>query len=213
MTTLLSYASPWQNAGDSKNTTRKRISSMNLPDSDNSRKTQRKIPDINSIKSEEPNTIEDTQEYQNTRAEHIYGLLNKMNSVNVENDGSPLENFIPPVQFSPSTGEVFSESVSDKMGDMARKNMNNQTPMFVQPYASSLGNSYKDSYSGMPLKKLEEVGNNKMTEKMNYMIYLLEQQQHEETNHITEEFILYTLLGVFIIYIVDSFSRIGKYTR
>ena len=206
MTTLLSYASPWQNAGDSKNTTRKRISSM-TPD-DNIRKTQRKMPDVNSVKSDEPNM--DTQEYQNTRADHIYSLLNKMNSVSAENDGSPLENFIPPVQFSPSTGEVFSESVSDKIGDMARKNMNNPNPMFVQPYAP-LGNSYKDSYSDMPLKKTE-VGN-KMTEKMNYMIYLLEQQQHEETNNITEEFILYTLLGVFIIYIVDSFSRIGKYTR
>jgi len=50
-------------------------------------------------------------------------------------------------------------------------------------------------------------------EKMNYMIHLLEEQQIEPTKHITEEFILYTFLGIFVIYIVDSFARSGKYIR
>jgi hypothetical protein len=45
------------------------------------------------------------------------------------------------------------------------------------------------------------------------MIHLLEEQQNEKTNNITEEFILYTFLGVFIIFVVDSFARSGKYTR
>jgi len=62
------------------------------------------------------------------------------------------------------------------------------------------------------------MGNNlprddKLMEKINYMIHLLEQQQNEKTDNITEEFILYTFLGVFIIFIVDSFSKTGKYTR
>ena len=41
----------------------------------------------------------------------------------------------------------------------------------------------------------------------------VEEQQNEKTNNITEEFILYTFLGVFIIFVVDSFARSGKYTR
>jgi aryl carrier-like protein len=45
------------------------------------------------------------------------------------------------------------------------------------------------------------------------MIRLLEEQQHEQTQNITEEFILYGLLGVFMIYLVDSFTRVGKYVR
>ena len=53
----------------------------------------------------------------------------------------------------------------------------------------------------------------KLMERINYMIHLLEQQQHEKTDHITEEFLLYTFLGVFVIYLVDSFTRVGKYTR
>ena len=55
--------------------------------------------------------------------------------------------------------------------------------------------------------------NDKMMERINYMIHLLEAQQHEKTSNITEDFVLYTFLGVFMIYVVDSFARVGKYTR
>jgi hypothetical protein len=57
------------------------------------------------------------------------------------------------------------------------------------------------------------VANDKVMEKINYMIHLLEEQQTETTNYVTEEFILYTFLGMFIIFVVDSFSRSGKYIR
>jgi hypothetical protein len=50
-------------------------------------------------------------------------------------------------------------------------------------------------------------------EKINYAIHLLEQQQTQKTEHIIEEFILYGLVGVFIIFVVDSFNRSAKYTR
>ena len=55
--------------------------------------------------------------------------------------------------------------------------------------------------------------NDKLMERINYMVHLLEGQQHEKTDNITEEFILYTFLGVFVIFVVDSFARTGKYTR
>jgi len=57
------------------------------------------------------------------------------------------------------------------------------------------------------------MGDDKLLEKINYMIQLLEEQRAEKTNNITEEFILYTFLGVFIIFVVDSFARSGKYIR
>ena len=49
--------------------------------------------------------------------------------------------------------------------------------------------------------------------KLNQIIYLLEEQQDEKTGHVTEELILYSFLGIFIIFIVDSFARVGKYVR
>jgi len=66
-----------------------------------------------------------------------------------------------------------------------------------------------------PTNNIEKQGftDNKIMEKINYMIHMLEEQQNEKTNNVTEEFLLYTFLGVFIIFIVDSFARAGKYTR
>ena len=49
--------------------------------------------------------------------------------------------------------------------------------------------------------------------KLNYMIHLLEEQRDERTGHVTEEIILYCFLGIFMIFMVDSFARAGKYVR
>lgn len=57
------------------------------------------------------------------------------------------------------------------------------------------------------------VNKSQLLEKLNYMIHLLEEQRDEKTGHVMEEIILYSFLGVFIIFIVDSFARVGKYTR
>ena len=74
----------------------------------------------------------------------------------------------------------------------------------AQPYYAKMGLSAKNDTGD---------GNNKLMERVNYMIHLLEAQQHEKTDNITEEFILYTFLGVFVIFVVDSFAKTGKYTR
>ena len=52
-----------------------------------------------------------------------------------------------------------------------------------------------------------------LIQKINYMINLLEEKQDERTNNVTEEVILYSFLGIFIIFVVDSFSKAGKYVR
>jgi hypothetical protein len=54
---------------------------------------------------------------------------------------------------------------------------------------------------------------NELVEKLNYMIHLLEEQHDEKVNNITEEIVLYSFLGVFVIFIVDSFVKVGKYIR
>ena len=55
--------------------------------------------------------------------------------------------------------------------------------------------------------------NDVLIDKLNYMIHLLEEQQDQRINNVTEEIILYSFLGIFIIFIVDSFARSGKYIR
>jgi recombination DNA repair RAD52 pathway protein len=59
----------------------------------------------------------------------------------------------------------------------------------------------------------DTVGQDLLLQKLNYMINLLEEQQDEKTNNVTEEVVLYSFLGIFIIFVIDSFARVGKYVR
>ena len=81
-------------------------------------------------------------------------------------------------------------------------NIYKKTPQNL-PYYSNTSSS-QQTYSS---------SNDVLLDKLNYMINLLEQQQDEKTNNVTEEVILYSFLGIFIIFIVDSFVRVGKYVR
>ena len=54
---------------------------------------------------------------------------------------------------------------------------------------------------------------NILIDKLNYIINLIEEQKDERTSNVTEEVVLYSFLGVFVIFVVDSFARVGKYTR
>jgi glutamyl/glutaminyl-tRNA synthetase len=88
----------------------------------------------------------------------------------------------------------------------------NQSQSQYKPPASNYNRPY---YSQQTLSSpSSESDNYKMlTDKLNYMINLLEEQQDEKTNNVTEEVVLYSFLGIFIIFVVDSFARVGKYVR
>jgi hypothetical protein len=55
--------------------------------------------------------------------------------------------------------------------------------------------------------------NSEMLNKLNSLIEMFEDQKEMKTGQKGEEIILYCFLGVFIIYIMDSFVNIGKYSR
>jgi hypothetical protein len=79
---------------------------------------------------------------------------------------------------------------------------------------SSLSN-YNESYNATSHnnESAANFDNNKLLTKLNYIIHLLEEQHNEKTNHITEELILYLFLGLFILFVLDSFARASKYQR
>jgi hypothetical protein len=79
---------------------------------------------------------------------------------------------------------------------------------------SSLSN-YNESYNATSYnnESAANFDNNKLLTKLNYIIHLLEEQHNEKTNHITEELILYLFLGLFILFVLDSFARASKYQR
>ena len=56
-------------------------------------------------------------------------------------------------------------------------------------------------------------GQKELNEKISYMIKLLEDQKHEKTEGVFEDVILYSFLGNFHDFLVESFTKAGKYVR
>ncbi len=85
-----------------------------------------------------------------------------------------------------------------------------------QYYRKLMGN-YPNTTSVSQLPSVMNSGNMNNSDpvmtKLNYLIGLMEEQQSEKTDSVMEDTVLYSFLGVFIIFIVDSFVRVGKYVR
>lgn len=178
--------------------------------------------------SSAPMSIAELQHHNAQKQSRVNDMLNHITSVNAQNAGSKLSDFVP--LSNPSTTMLKPDMAESN--PLLPKSQSTPSPNapgnIYSPNESSLGkysnyravhdpsNLLRPSvtapyYAKMGIGKSES--GDRMMEKINYMIRLLEEQQLEKTNNITEEFILYTLLGVFVIYVVDSFSRAGKYMR
>jgi hypothetical protein len=99
--------------------------------------------------------------------------------------------------------------ISNNMYDSLQSNYANQ---YYNQFVSAVNKGYgsglgSDTTYNLPVAK------NELIEKLNYIIDILEEQQDYKTNSIFEDLILYTFLGIFIIFIVDSFSKSNKYVR
>jgi hypothetical protein len=70
------------------------------------------------------------------------------------------------------------------------------------PYAESLANQLSSESSGNMSGT-----NTALIEKLNYIIHMLEEKKDEKTGHVIEELVLYCFLGIFIIFIVDTFMN------
>lgn len=124
--------------------------------------------------------------------------------------------------------ESVNESVNEDEDNLNyRNNYNyNSTNPINNDYSvekenfQNLPNTYTREYYKNIIPQYQNINdmnnqnqNQDIIKKLNYMIHLLEEQQDVKTSNITEEVILYSFLGIFIIFVLDSFARVGKYTR
>ena len=185
-------------------------------------------------------SIDDVQKDRENREARVNQILNQMTIAQGENDGSYLADFNPPEKplvhikkdlqkdmrmpdkpISPLENPMYPASnptspTKSNYDPYYISHMNNQgsgsnynsvydPSIKLKPYYSKMGLGTSNSGS---------VGSqDKLLERINYMIHLLENQEYEKTANITEEFILYSFLGIFVIFVLDSFSRTAKYTR
>lgn len=105
-----------------------------------------------------------------------------------------------PTQNPTNSNKSFSSSL---LGDIAKTgDFSNFNDSYNLKYNPSSQNANSINYD-----------NNKLLSKLEYIIHLLEEQHNEKTNYITEELILYLFLGIFILFVLDSFARASKYVR
>ena len=107
-----------------------------------------------------------------------------------------LENFKP----------VQEENIKSNNNPLNSLNLNN-SQQYVSDYYKNYLKNVQEKHN------LESISNNELLKKLDNILYLLEDQNEEKNSYVTEELILYVFLGIFIIYVLDSFVRVGKYTR
>uniref|UniRef100_A0A6C0EMD0 Uncharacterized protein n=1 Tax=viral metagenome TaxID=1070528 RepID=A0A6C0EMD0_9ZZZZ len=127
--------------------------------------------------------------YQNMHSEELAPT-----NIQVEEDNNDGNGNSENGQFGEVTQENFAQ-----LGQVTKDDYYKQ----YVPYYSQLQGSQADVHTNKDA----------LMTKLNYMIHLLEEQQDEKTDNVTEELVLYLFLGVFVIFVVDSFARVGKYKR
>lgn len=105
---------------------------------------------------------------------------------------------------------------------MLREGMEQQKK-YYQEQQKQYDNKYVPTYTGTAqnipyysdLANSQELNGPKdaLMKKLNYVVHMLEEQQDQKTGSVTEEMVLYMFLGVFVIFVVDSFSKTGRYRR
>lgn len=107
----------------------------------------------------------------------------------LETEDDPLSNYTPPPK---------PEPLNRKVPESNRV-----------PEPDSMPNVYEAPLLDTTYKSNES----ELLDKLNYMISLLEEQRDEKTGQVTEELILYVFLGVFTLFVLDTFVKNGKYSR
>lgn len=150
------------------------------------------IADFNPISPPHSESVSKTIERQNNPQRQE---VQTYNNPNLDNDKKT-----PPVT---GINSLLNGGSSSLYESFEQKGINSAAADYYKQYIPTFYNKMSENTGG----------NKELLDKLNYMIHLLEEQQEEKTGHVTEEIILYSFLGVFLIFIVDSFARAGKYMR
>lgn len=194
------------------------------------KKTQRKYPKIENFDSNKVNSVLDKIHNTNDDDDDDNFTFNpppKPESVGVMKTTPPaqskVESFVTPLGRTIGKTPIPNYEGSDNLDLNDYKNYGNDKT--IEEYYKSVMPGYNNQQKNVvnrpyyPYREpqnsdiVEQPSQDLLLKKLNYMITLLEEQQDEKTNNVTEEVILYSFLGIFIIFIADTFVRAGKYTR
>jgi hypothetical protein len=180
--------------------------------------------DISSTYAKRRGANNRTQKRQDYNESKVNSVLNAIHNKTPSSDSTladfkPIE---PPISVGVENTKINNpDSHSDDDLDLRALNtahMNEQASeeyykQFIPNYRSQGQQQQQQQQAQAPIYTGRVGDNSNIIAKLNYMIHLLEEQKDERTNNVTEEVVLYSFLGIFVIFIVDSFVRVGKYVR
>ena len=227
---LAMYAAPFDDNNDSKNSENDYINKKKQAHN----KTQKRYPKENFDTNKVNNVLQ--QIHENSSSDDDSGLADFNPPPKPESIGAQRKKLEQQLGNMSSNGEnnirvgkapepTYQERTNDSLDlnnfDSNYGNDNNaeeyykkMLPGYNNPNNRQYYNSKSQQNSPPVTSNMDGNFNNELLlQKINYMINLLEEQQDEKTNNVTEEVVLYSFLGIFIIFVVDSFARVGKYVR
>ena len=155
------------------------------------------------------NLIDDS--ISNTLTDSLNSELNKIQKMRESGNNIPQNNFF-------NNNLQNNNNENNKKLDNNLYNLDNSNLLGAinsdKNSVSNYNEGYNLSYNSLINNdNITNIDNNKLLSKLDYIIHLLEENHNEKTNYITEELILYLFLGIFILFVLDSFARASKYVR
>jgi hypothetical protein len=219
MSSLAIYAAPFDNSSndtneesivDKKKNAHNRTQKRLPKESYNSEKVNSVLQTLhNNQETEEDNMMGDyfnpPPKPQSSGVQKTISTEN-MQTISNTNGSQPSPNY-------DNSNNLDLNNFNDNYGDnkTAEKYYKKMIPNYNSFTQETNTNNRQYYQSGSPQEPT--TSNDILMQKLNYMIHLLEEQQDEKTNNVTEEVVLYSFLGIFIIFVCDSFARAGKYVR
>jgi hypothetical protein len=137
-------------------------------------------------------------------------LENKINSEKKKLDNSTLMSLQQgSLQESPTSITDIHKNMKEDNDNELNNFYNTETDIKTIPQYKTT--DYMIMNSVEPQKT--PTNNQALLDKMNIILEMFEDQKEIKTTQKNEEIVLYCFLGVFVIYIMDSFVSIGKYSR
>lgn len=156
--------------------------------------------------------------------------VKRSNNKTVKNANSKVETMKKQLELSEmdnDTVDMGDFKSPENKSELIKNHDGDVEASFIENKRSEYGNYNVESFQNAPNLAAEEYykemvpnyhqnnpnNETELSQKLDYLIHMLEEQRDQKTETVTEELILYSFLGVFIIFVLDSFVRVGKYTR
>jgi hypothetical protein len=195
-------------------TLKKKNVEFDVASTKNNDATKNKITSLGNLMSQIHNNSEEDDSYNSTNYQS--NLIDETISTSMTDS---LNSELAKIQKMRETGNNIPQNTflsNTNNNANALYNLENSNVLGSLNSAKNSLASYNESYNVSSQSESPVIfdnNNNKLLKKLDYIIHLLEEQHNEKTNHITEELILYLFLGLFILFVLDSFARASKYRR